>query len=380
VHVLLVEPYHGGSHAAWADGYAARSRHRVTLVSHEARFWKWRMHGSHLTLAAAARAALGNEPPDVVLVSSMTNVAAFLGAMRDLVANAPVVVYFHESQFSYPPSPRDRPDATYPMLNWSSAAVADAVVFNSEFHRDDFFTRAERFLRRFPDHRHGELLEAARFRSVVLPVGIDLPAITTAPATMAGDPPLLLWNQRWEHDKDPDTFVDAVTDLRAAGVPFRLAVAGTPVISVPPCLRRLPPLLGEDLIWFGHAPLPVYRSLLRSADVVVSTARHEFFGIAVVEAIAAGAFPVLPNRLVYPEHIPDELHDICLYEDADDLHRLLTVALDDPSVRRRGGVLAGEMRGYDWRVVAPAMDRLVTDLAGAAVRTPHAMIRDPLPR
>ena len=35
--------------------------------------------------------------------------------------------------------------------------------------------------------------------------------------------------------------------------------------------------------------------------MIVSTADHEFFGISVVEAIAAGAYPLLPRRLAYPE-------------------------------------------------------------------------------
>jgi hypothetical protein len=35
--VLLVEPYYGGSHRAWADGYVEHSRHDVKLVTHEAR-------------------------------------------------------------------------------------------------------------------------------------------------------------------------------------------------------------------------------------------------------------------------------------------------------------------------------------------------------
>ena len=30
---------------------------------------------------------------------------------------------------------------------------------------------------------------------------------------------------------------------------------------------------------------------------------HEFFGISAAEAIAAGLFPILPNRLAYPELI-----------------------------------------------------------------------------
>ena len=35
--------------------------------------------------------------------------------------------------------------------------------------------------------------------------------------------------------------------------------------------------------------------------MIVSTAGHEFFGISVVEGISAGAYPVLPKRLAYPE-------------------------------------------------------------------------------
>ena len=71
--------------------------------------------------------------------------------------------------------------------------------------------------------------------------------------------------------------------------------------------------------WGYVASRAEYLRLLAASDLVISTADHEFFGISVLEAIAAGAFPLLPNRLSYPELIPPELHSACLYNDEDDL-------------------------------------------------------------
>jgi glycosyltransferase involved in cell wall biosynthesis len=45
--------------------------------------------------------------------------------------------------------------------------------------------------------------------------------------------------------------------------------------------------------------------VLQQADVIVSTARHEFFGLSVLEAMSAGVVPLLPNRLSYPELLGD---------------------------------------------------------------------------
>jgi len=363
VKILLVEPYYGGSHRAWADGYRGNSAHDMTLVTHEARFWKWRMHGAHLTLVNAAVEVL-DSPPDVVLASSMMNVPAFIGAARRTIGDAPVAVYFHESQFSYPLSPLDRVDQTYPMINWSSAAVADLPVFNSEFHRSLFFEQAERFLRQFPDRTHGHLIDEVERRSIVLPVGVDLQRIgPPVERTDDDDPPLILWNQRWEHDKGPNEFVEMVEALIARNLDFRVAVVGERFVSTPDSFEHLPGLLGERLVAFGFLPDDEYVDVLRSADIVVSTAHHEFFGIAVVEAIAAGAFPILPNRLVYPERIPDTFRDRCLYGDAEGLADRVTWAIEHPiELAEIADGLAKTVEAFDWSSVAPRYDETLQRL------------------
>jgi hypothetical protein len=126
--ILLIEPYFGGSHRLWAEGYAAASGHEVTIVSHPARWWAWRMAGASVTLARQVEAlASTGYRPDVLLASSMVDVAALRNFLHPSIGRPPLAVYFHESQFTYPTSPQQRTETSFAFLNWTSALAADAV-------------------------------------------------------------------------------------------------------------------------------------------------------------------------------------------------------------------------------------------------------------
>lgn len=358
--LTVVEPYYGGSHRAWADGYAAASRHDVTLLTLPARFWKWRMHGAFLTLAQMLEAEVGaHGPPDVIVVSSMLDVAAFAGAIRSSAPGVPIVVYFHESQFTYPLSPADRTDLTYPMKNWASAAVSDLVVFNSEYHRTVFGEEAGKFLNAFPEDKHVHRVDDVLARSVVLPVGVAVSDLV-ARSTVRSDPPLILWNHRWEHDKGPDDLAAIVDALLASGVAFRMAMCGEVFVSVPDEFADITNTLGDRLIHEGWADRTDYENLLLEADVVLSTAHQEFFGIGVVEAIAAGAHPILPDRLVYPERITALGADPTrhLYDNPHQAAELIAHAFATPATDLRHATMR-----YDWSTVASRYDAALTHLA-----------------
>ena len=143
-------------------------------------------------------------------------------------------------------------------------------------------------------------------------------------------PPIVLWNQRWEYDKNPDSFFRLMNRLDDAGFSFRLILAGEHFEVLPVEFERAFERYAERILHYGYAEdFAEYSRLLHRADIVISTSIHEFFGIAMLEAIYCGCHPLLPERLSYPELIPDSLHRPLLhapilYKDDEDLFSAMT--------------------------------------------------------
>ena len=108
-----------------------------------------------------------------------------------------------------------------------------------------------------------------------------------------------------------------------------------------------------------------YCDWLRKGDVVISTAIQENFGIAVIEAIRYGCFPLLPDRLSYPELIPRRFHSKCLYrterELADMLCSLLRNRADYRAVRTE---MVRWAAGFSWALVHDSFDEELERLTG----------------
>jgi glycosyltransferase involved in cell wall biosynthesis len=363
--IWLLTPYHTGSHRAWAEGYAEHSRHTVRILSMQGYFWKWRMHGAALELAEQALARIaGGEWPDVLLATSMTNLPAVFALTRRSLAGVPTVLYMHENQLTYPPPPGAKRDLTYGMIQHLSMLAADRVCFNSAYHLASWYDEAPRLLKHFPDYTHLETIAHAHAKSQVLPVGCRLSDLDVfGPRTATAQPPLILWNQRWEYDKAPETMLRALYALADEGASFRVALAGENFRVQPNEFSQARERLGDRLIHYGYAESHAdYARLLWSADMVLSTAIHEFFGVSIVEAIYCGAQPILPARLSYPELLPPEAHPACLYRDFDDLLDHLRAALTVP---RPNHSLREFVARFDWSVQAPAYDALMEEMVDA---------------
>ncbi|MFW2368858.1 MAG: glycosyltransferase, partial [Desulforhopalus sp.] len=114
--------------------------------------------------------------------------------------------------------------------------------------------------------------------------------------------PIIVWNHRWEHDKNPEEFFQALHQLDERDIDFQLIVLGQSFNRCPDCFKKAQVQFKGRLVHFGFADTyQHYAELLGIGDIVISTAIHEFFGIAVIEAVRAGCVPLLPSRLSYPE-------------------------------------------------------------------------------
>jgi glycosyltransferase involved in cell wall biosynthesis len=205
----------------------------------------------------------------------------------------------------------------------------------------------------------------------VVPVGVDLADIPRFDVLGGHEPdsgvpvapgvPLVLWNQRWDHDKNPKEVLDALIQLADAGVAFQVALVGENKRVNPREFIEARAYLGERVVAYGFLDRPDYVELLGRADVVVSAAEHEFFGIAVVEAMAAGCVPVLPTRQSYPELV-GAWADGALYPAAGLRARLQDVLVDIEGWRARVIGLDEAIRRFDWRTVVHDYDNRLDSL------------------
>jgi len=358
--LLFLEPFYGGSHRDFADGFIKYSKHDVDLYILPARFWKWRMRGAALHFIHQIK-----DPSayDALICSDLMGLADFKALCPGRCP--PAMVYFHENQLTYPVQPGAIRDAHFGFTDITTALAADRVVFNSNTHLKDFFQHLPGFIRMMPDYRPNWVIENIRAKSAACYPGCDF-SLTELPAQQkTSKPPLVIWNHRWEHDKQPELFFNALETAAKKGIDFRLAVLGEAFGKVPSVFKSLNSRFKEKLIHIGYdQDKAAYFEWLAAGTVVVSTAIQENFGISIVEAARFGCIPLVPNRLVYPEIIPDELHHLCLYDTFEELVTKLSHLLVHPSAYTAiSRQLAEEMAAYDWRHRIAAFDQLLEALA-----------------
>ena len=355
--ILIVEPFFTGSHKSWALGFQAHSGHEVAILSLPGRNWKWRMHGGAVTLARMYEAQ--NLRPDLILASDMLDLGIFLALIKK--NRPPAFLYMHENQLVYPWSPNDpgpsrKQDTHFCFINYTSALVAEKVFFNSNWHKKSFLAALPDFLAQFPDYQEKESVSLIAEKSTVLQPGLSLsPLLNEKQTVKPGNfpqQPLIIWNHRWEYDKNPADFFEALKSLKGNKLNFQLAVLGENFRKFPPVFEEARTCFSKEIVHWGYVKSEIeYHNWLLRGDLLPVTSNQDFFGISTIEAMAAGCFPLLPDRLAFPEHIPEGEQSAHLYRSREELIQKMENYVKNyrPEEKEmQAAKIQSWVRRYDW--------------------------------
>ena len=303
--ILILEPYYGGSHKHFLDGLQKAVSADYTVFTLPARKWKMRMQLSAPWFVSKIVALPAHQRNfSSVLCSTFVDVAmlrAMLNRLEGWNSDASYLTYFHENQFVYPRQD-GRANYQFTAINFNTALASDRIAFNSHFNRQSFFENCRKYVKTATDMKLSWTVDAMREKSEVIYPGIDFTEIDNSVRKPSSVVPVIVWNHRWEHDKNPQEFFDTLGDLEDRGVEFKLILLGQSFRFRPKCFDTAQLRFKDKIVHSGFAEsYSDYASLLKQGDIIVSTSLHEFFGIAVIEALRAGCLPLLPARLSYPE-------------------------------------------------------------------------------
>ncbi|XP_071328659.1 tRNA-queuosine alpha-mannosyltransferase isoform X3 [Trachinotus anak] len=325
--VLLLEAFYGGSHKQLID-LLTENMDACSVFTLPAKKWHWRAR----TAALYFSQTIPTCPSYRVLFSSSVLNLCELVALRPDLARLKKVLYFHENQLVYPVRKDQERDFQYGYNQILSCLVSDVVVFNSLFNMDSFLSSISSYMKKIPDHRPSGLDQLIRPKCVVLHYPVQFPDVSRLlpkhklvlrqlehqqispdepetprseehqenpdqstseprteqnPVTEEGSedqikPLHIVWPHRWEHDKNPELFFSTLLRLKEKQLHFHLSVLGETFTDVPEIFSEARRLLDSHILnWGFQSSKEDYLRVLCQADVVVSTAKHEFFGVAI---------------------------------------------------------------------------------------------------
>ena len=364
--ILYIEPYYSGSHKTWIDSYQKYSNHNIDILTLPGNKWKWRMHGGAVTLAN--QLIEKKQTYDLFLCSDFLNLPVF----KSLVPhhnNSPFIMYFHENQLSYPWSPKDddiklNRDLHYHYINYTSSLVSDFNLFNSNYHLDSYLNSLKLYLKKMPDFNNFNTIEIIKDKSDVLYIGCDLKKFDSHKIDKnKSNKPIILWNHRWEFDKNPELFFKTLFKIKEDGFDFQLVVVGEKFKDYPKIFDQAKIILKDNIIHYGYCDnFEEYAKWLWKADILPVTSNQDFFGISIMEAVYCDVHPILPNRLTYPELFKINENKQLFYED--DLCFYLTLKNAIKDFKK----INIDTATFDWSNIYLEYDKTFDDLAKKTIK------------
>ena len=362
MNILYVEPYYSGSHKTWIDSYKEYSKNNIEIISLPGKKWKWRMHGGAVSLGNQFNEL--NQRFDLIICSDMLNLPVFKSLCNKNIQNSKFAMYFHENQLSYPWSPNDKDiqekrDYHYAFINYTSSLISDYNFFNSSYHFNSYIKELKKYLKKMPDFRNINSIDEIADKSDVLYIGCDLKNIYEKFSNKEKKDPIILWNHRWEYDKNPELFFRTLFKIKEKNIKFSLIIVGKKYSQYPQIFDEANIKLKDEIIFNGYCESrQEYISKIRQSNILPVTSNQDFFGISIMEAICAGNYPVLPERLTYPELFDIENNHDIFYKNDKEFERKLIQVIENINNFNIAKLQQELLDKFDWNRMSFEYDKL----------------------
>jgi len=358
MNIIFVESFYGGSHKSFLDGLIKYSHHDITPITLPSRFWKWRLRSAALYIAEVYGEALRR--CDLIIATDLINLSDLKALGR---FTCPAILFLHENQLTYPTPEGEKPELNFGFVNLVSALAADRCLFNSQYHLQEFDYALKQFINDIPEFVPEAAHQKIMAQSQVIHMGIDFAEFRRRPV-LDNPQPIILWNHRWEFDKQPEVFFKQLYKLDAEGLDFELIILGENFQMHPREFIEAREKLGPRIRQYGYVEsIYDYARFLAMSDIVVSTAIQENFGFAVIEAMYCHTLPLLPNRLSYPEFLPKKFHQQFLYNGEEELEKKLRGLLREyRSLNETRAEIAQSMAAFNWKTRIAEFETLFEEM------------------
>ena len=151
----------------------------------------------------------------------------------------------------------------------------------------------------------------------------------------------VIWVGTSAYNKGLDLAVEGCKIARARGQEISLTVVGIPVEST----GLEPASVGSWVTWLGAVSPREMDALYRRHDILLFPSRYEAFGLAVLEAMAAG-LPVIGSRVV--QWLIEGVGEVVTGEDARDYADALRAVAEPERLHQLSSAALERARAFSW--------------------------------
>ena len=137
---------------------------------------------------------------------------------------------------------------------------------------------------------------------------------------------------------------------------FGLVILGENFSKSPKVFEESKKEFVNQIVHWGYVDsFEEYAKWLWKSHIIPVTSNQEFFGVSVMEAMYCDVWPIVPNRLTYPELIPERFHNNNIYNTEEELLKKILWSINNCNGLAQYNIASIPER-FDWRSMSKEYD------------------------